>query len=475
MESRIAIAAQQAVVCGGFSIDSLLSPPESQQSQRRQSHSPATPEAEARPQPSQAMYELSKQQYTPAITHNVAHLFPAIEHFYAAAAAMAMANQQQQQHRNNHLAAPQECQQVFYADLFAARPASFAAAAAAAISAQPPLPQQQQAAGHQAARLAALGCESAHQQHQHYSARPVNKIYELAQRAGQAFKEQDNELAPARGAQSGSLTSGKHSKRSRVAGHAGATSERMRGRAGEREATKEVGSLAAQRTPSSPPSELCDDEQPLDSPGEGGEKVGGEDEDSSQRAHGSQHLIKPRRARTAFTYEQISALEQKFKLTRYLSVFERSNLAAHLKLTETQVKIWFQNRRTKWKKQNPGAEPMGMGGACDFAIGSAAGATPVQPQVAATSAPIASPSFRCSPSASTSCFGRGASTSSVVSPSPPNFNRNLSEPQQLQRQEQQLLLRAAFERAIQQQEQQQHSAPSQTDARESREPTIDCR
>jgi homeobox protein Nkx-1 len=63
---------------------------------------------------------------------------------------------------------------------------------------------------------------------------------------------------------------------------------------------------------------------------------------------------KPRRARTAFTYEQLVALENKFKTTRYLSVCERLNLALSLNLTETQVKIWFQNRRTKWKKQNPG-------------------------------------------------------------------------------------------------------------------------
>uniref|UniRef100_A0A8C9HEZ8 NK1 transcription factor-related protein 1 n=2 Tax=Piliocolobus tephrosceles TaxID=591936 RepID=A0A8C9HEZ8_9PRIM len=65
---------------------------------------------------------------------------------------------------------------------------------------------------------------------------------------------------------------------------------------------------------------------------------------------------KPRRARTAFTYEQLVALENKFKATRYLSVCERLNLALSLSLTETQVKIWFQNRRTKWKKQNPGAD-----------------------------------------------------------------------------------------------------------------------
>lgn len=72
---------------------------------------------------------------------------------------------------------------------------------------------------------------------------------------------------------------------------------------------------------------------------------------SDSSKHGS-----PRRARTAFTYEQLVALENKFKTTRYLSVCERLNLALALNLTETQVKIWFQNRRTKWKKQNPGMD-----------------------------------------------------------------------------------------------------------------------
>ncbi|KAB5581758.1 hypothetical protein PHYPO_G00179350 [Pangasianodon hypophthalmus] len=72
----------------------------------------------------------------------------------------------------------------------------------------------------------------------------------------------------------------------------------------------------------------------------------------SRTDHGS---ARPRRARTAFTYEQLVALENKFRATRYLSVCERLNLALALSLTETQVKIWFQNRRTKWKKQNPGA------------------------------------------------------------------------------------------------------------------------
>ncbi|GCC30210.1 hypothetical protein chiPu_0008658 [Chiloscyllium punctatum] len=83
---------------------------------------------------------------------------------------------------------------------------------------------------------------------------------------------------------------------------------------------------------------------------------------------------KPRRARTAFTYEQLVALENKFKSTRYLSVCERLNLALSLSLTETQVKIWFQNRRTKWKKQNPGADTSAPTGGGGTGAGAGAGA-----------------------------------------------------------------------------------------------------
>ncbi|XP_019743466.1 NK1 transcription factor-related protein 1, partial [Hippocampus comes] len=94
---------------------------------------------------------------------------------------------------------------------------------------------------------------------------------------------------------------------------------------------------------------------------------------------------KPRRARTAFTYEQLVALENKFKSTRYLSVCERLNLALSLSLTETQVKIWFQNRRTKWKKQNPGADTSaptsaaGTGGGIGGALGNLSPLSPSPP------------------------------------------------------------------------------------------------
>ncbi|XP_015256854.1 PREDICTED: homeobox protein MSX-2-like [Cyprinodon variegatus] len=60
---------------------------------------------------------------------------------------------------------------------------------------------------------------------------------------------------------------------------------------------------------------------------------------------------KSRRIRTAFTLEQLQVLERSFQRSHYLSVLERHTIAAALRLSETQVKIWFQNRRTKWKKE----------------------------------------------------------------------------------------------------------------------------
>lgn len=51
------------------------------------------------------------------------------------------------------------------------------------------------------------------------------------------------------------------------------------------------------------------------------------------------------------TFIQVSQLEMMFECKRYLSSQERSNLAQKLHLTETQVKIWFQNRRNKFKRQ----------------------------------------------------------------------------------------------------------------------------
>uniref|UniRef100_A0A336M218 CSON010592 protein n=1 Tax=Culicoides sonorensis TaxID=179676 RepID=A0A336M218_CULSO len=58
-----------------------------------------------------------------------------------------------------------------------------------------------------------------------------------------------------------------------------------------------------------------------------------------------------KRPRTAFSAAQIKALEGEFERGKYLSVAKRTALAKQLHLTETQIKIWFQNRRTKWKRK----------------------------------------------------------------------------------------------------------------------------
>ncbi|XP_053698766.1 homeotic protein empty spiracles [Sabethes cyaneus] len=71
---------------------------------------------------------------------------------------------------------------------------------------------------------------------------------------------------------------------------------------------------------------------------------------------------KPKRVRTAFSPTQLLKLEHAFENNHYVVGAERKTLAQVLSLTETQVKVWFQNRRTKHKRMQQEEDAKSGGG-----------------------------------------------------------------------------------------------------------------
>ena len=74
-----------------------------------------------------------------------------------------------------------------------------------------------------------------------------------------------------------------------------------------------------------------------------------EEEDESNNNGGSS-VGKKRKRRVLFSKQQTFELERRFRQQRYLSAPEREHLASLIRLTSTQVKIWFQNHRYKTKR-----------------------------------------------------------------------------------------------------------------------------
>ncbi|XP_036323087.1 hematopoietically-expressed homeobox protein HHEX-like [Rhagoletis pomonella] len=62
--------------------------------------------------------------------------------------------------------------------------------------------------------------------------------------------------------------------------------------------------------------------------------------------------VKRKGGQIRFTSQQTKNLENRFASSKYLSPEERRHLALQLKLSDRQVKTWFQNRRAKWRRSN---------------------------------------------------------------------------------------------------------------------------
>ena len=75
--------------------------------------------------------------------------------------------------------------------------------------------------------------------------------------------------------------------------------------------------------------------------------------DNSLESNDHTRNDRPKRGRMRFTPEQVQVLERKFQEQHYLLPADRRILALALRMSERQVKTWFQNKRAQYKRTRP--------------------------------------------------------------------------------------------------------------------------